>query len=318
MTVRVTQPSLSALLLVSVSLFGPTGCVDREDFQGGTRLEYELDLSRVVDSAAAAREVARVIEERLLAFGVRKFRLRLERDDRLVLEAPDRPGPGLQVVKRCVASGGRLSFHVVMTSPELNSEQRMEQYLRAEKEYDKVEQKWVQETRGWLERGAKAKEAGKPFRERAPEKPGPPEYIVRWEGDYVDKEPGVWKFVPRAKGRRVLGNTEALKVDGSDVSEVYHTVDTDGNPALGFNLRGEGARRFGELTEGNLKSPLAIVVDDDIMQVATIQERISTRGILHGKFTNDEIRRLVAVLRSGALPVRRKLLSETRIPVAKK
>src|SRR5262249_52838045 len=56
------------------------------------------------------------------------------------------------------------------------------------------------------------------------------------------------------------------------------------------------------LTSKNIKRPLSIVLDDKVMSVATIQSAISDAGriTIGGEKEQD---RLVAILRSGALPV---------------
>ncbi|MCH8013847.1 MAG: protein translocase subunit SecD [Candidatus Dadabacteria bacterium] len=74
-------------------------------------------------------------------------------------------------------------------------------------------------------------------------------------------------------------------------------------PAVSFTFKGEGASKFGVLTEENIGQRLAIVLDGIIKSAPTIQERITSQGRITGTFTTDEARDLALVLRSGALPV---------------
>jgi preprotein translocase subunit SecD len=67
-----------------------------------------------------------------------------------------------------------------------------------------------------------------------------------------------------------------------------------------------------------MEEKLAIVLDEDILQIANIKSRVSTRGIMSGRFTREEVRGIVAVLRAGPLPVLPEQLRETEIPVEEK
>ncbi len=93
------------------------------------------------------------------------------------------------------------------------------------------------------------------------------------------------------------------EVTGQYLSDARLTFDEFGRPAVGFNFRGEGATKFGALTEKNKNRRLAIVLDGVVKSAPVIQERITSRGIIRGSFTLDEARDLALVLRSGALPV---------------
>lgn len=92
-------------------------------------------------------------------------------------------------------------------------------------------------------------------------------------------------------------------VTGESLSDARLIFDEFGRPAVGFNFKGEGASKFGELTEANIGNRLAIVLDGTIKSAPTIQERITAQGRITGSFTTEEAKDLALVLRSGALPV---------------
>jgi preprotein translocase subunit SecD len=93
------------------------------------------------------------------------------------------------------------------------------------------------------------------------------------------------------------------QVTGQYLSDARLTFDEFGRPAVSFNFRGEGATKFGALTEKNKNRRLAIVLDGVVKSAPVIQERITSQGIIRGSFTLEEAKDLALVLRSGALPV---------------
>jgi preprotein translocase subunit SecD len=72
----------------------------------------------------------------------------------------------------------------------------------------------------------------------------------------------------------------------------------------GFSLSPDGARRFERFTESNIGNRLAVVLDNQIRSVATIQGRISDQGRITNVGTEQEASDLALVLRSGSLPAR--------------
>ena len=100
----------------------------------------------------------------------------------------------------------------------------------------------------------------------------------------------------------VLENTGKSIVSGRSIADAYETIDAYGGPAVGFSFNAEGSAEFGRLTGDNVQRALAIVLDGEILLVATIQSRITGQGQLTGKYTQDEVRALVAILKGGKLP----------------
>ncbi|MBI4873530.1 MAG: protein translocase subunit SecD [Acidobacteria bacterium] len=69
-----------------------------------------------------------------------------------------------------------------------------------------------------------------------------------------------------------------------------------------FTLNQDGARRFGRFTEANIGNRLAVVLDNQIRSVATIQNRIEDSGRITGQANEQESSDLSLVLRAGSLP----------------
>lgn len=96
---------------------------------------------------------------------------------------------------------------------------------------------------------------------------------------------------------------ENANVTGEFISDARITFDNFGRPSVGFRFRGEGATRFGTLTENNIGERLAIVLDGKIQSAPVINDKITYEGTITGDFTSQEAKDLALVLRSGSLPV---------------
>lgn len=69
-----------------------------------------------------------------------------------------------------------------------------------------------------------------------------------------------------------------------------------------FTLSQDGAKRFGRFTEANIGNRLAVILDNQIRSVATIQSRIEDSGRITGQANEQESSDLALVLRAGSLP----------------
>ena len=102
-------------------------------------------------------------------------------------------------------------------------------------------------------------------------------------------------------------------VTGRDLRDASASQDENGQPAVSFNLTGEGGRKFFAFTSAHVKDQLAVVLDNKVQSVATIDEPIHDSGIIKGRFTQQEVKDQSMVLRSGALPAGIKYLEERTV-----
>lgn len=70
-----------------------------------------------------------------------------------------------------------------------------------------------------------------------------------------------------------------------------------------FGLNAQSGQIFGDRTDANVGQLMAIVVDGVVESAPRINERISTSGVISGRFTQEEARDLAIALNSGSLPV---------------
>jgi preprotein translocase subunit SecD len=102
-------------------------------------------------------------------------------------------------------------------------------------------------------------------------------------------------------------------VSGRDLRGAEPTRDENGRPAVRFLLTGNGGQRFAAFTGSHVGDRLAVVLDNKVQEVATIQEQIHDEGRITGAFTEQQAKDLSMILRSGALPAGIKYLEERTV-----
>ncbi|MDE0781106.1 MAG: protein translocase subunit SecD, partial [Alphaproteobacteria bacterium] len=101
--------------------------------------------------------------------------------------------------------------------------------------------------------------------------------------------------VPYVVRRRVVVGGERL-VDAQPSFQ-------DGKPIVTFRFDTAGGRIFGEATQNNVGTRLAILLDGEVISAPVIRSAIlGGSGIITGQFSVDEVTELSLLLRAGALP----------------
>ena len=101
-------------------------------------------------------------------------------------------------------------------------------------------------------------------------------------------------------------------VRGTDVRNARPGQDEFRKWETNFTLSQDAGKRFGRFTEANVGNRLAVVLDNQIRSVATIQSRIEDSGRITGQSSEQEASDLALVLRAGALPAGIVFLQETQ------
>jgi preprotein translocase subunit SecD len=99
----------------------------------------------------------------------------------------------------------------------------------------------------------------------------------------------------------------ASEVEGTDFRDAQPSQDINGRPNISFTLTTEAGDRFYKYTDehkagGPEPGAMAIVLDNQVKEVATIQSGIRDRGEITGAFTQQQAEDLSLMLRTGALP----------------
>ena len=95
----------------------------------------------------------------------------------------------------------------------------------------------------------------------------------------------------------------------------FRSADPGSNPNTGqreveFTLTNEAGDKFYDYTSKNIGKSMAVVMNDHIREVATIQGAIRDRGEITGSFSPDEVAALSKLLNTGALPASLKQLEK--------
>jgi protein-export SecD/SecF family membrane protein len=89
---------------------------------------------------------------------------------------------------------------------------------------------------------------------------------------------------------------------------------TTGAAQVNLEFNDEGAQIFEELTGRNVGKPLAIFLDNVLIEMPVVREKISGgKAQITGKFTVDEAKKMVERFNAGALPAPIKLVSQQTI-----
>ncbi|MDO8752054.1 MAG: protein translocase subunit SecD [Candidatus Wolfebacteria bacterium] len=85
-------------------------------------------------------------------------------------------------------------------------------------------------------------------------------------------------------------------------------------PMVSLNFDKEGAKIFSELTEKNLGKPLAVFLDNELITMPTVQQKIDGgKAQISGSFTVEEAKKLAERFNAGALPAPITLINQQTI-----
>jgi preprotein translocase subunit SecD len=106
-------------------------------------------------------------------------------------------------------------------------------------------------------------------------------------------------------------------VIGDDLRNAKEGVDEYGRPAVDFYLKPDAASVFARETGRNIGRQLAIVFEGVVFSAPEVKDRIGGgQGIISnpsGGFTQKQVRELVDVLKSGALPASMEILQQLTV-----
>lgn len=127
-----------------------------------------------------------------------------------------------------------------------------------------------------------------------------------WEkSDKLDPDIATSSAYPINAAMLNLGPLKQTELTGSDLSSAAVVFDPqNGNPQVQLKFSSEGSRKFGEITKRNVGQPVAIALDNIIIEAPNVNEAILTGdAVISGSFTQATAKALSTQLNAGALPV---------------
>jgi SecD/SecF fusion protein len=151
------------------------------------------------------------------------------------------------------------------------------------------------------------------FNRLAPDKGGPPP-ALRWYPRVVAKgtleTPIEQRLLPL-----ILPPPEWI-FTGNDLEPPSIGQDTNGYPAVQFEMASGKKTAFGDFTEKHIGDLMAIVLNGEVVTYPKINSKLPGGGIIEGGasgFTMNEVKDLVTVLKSGSLRIKPTLLAQARV-----
>lgn len=115
---------------------------------------------------------------------------------------------------------------------------------------------------------------------------------------------------------QLLGpDAKQTNLTGNDLKESSVTFDQKtGEPQVQLTFTGDGAKKFGDITNRNIGKILAIVLDDQVVEAPRVNEAIyGGNAVITGKFTTEQAKVLQVQLNAGALPVSLSVLEQKAV-----
>jgi SecD/SecF fusion protein len=248
-------------------------------------------------------DVIKVLQERIDTMGLKEIYIS-EGSDALsvVVEAPGASKGEVEEIKDTIENQGTLFFKIVKVSEKTNkfgeyTEKEIEKAKDEWKAYEKALRIWAADNQAIVK----------------PEEPEFQYHTARMDenSSKTGESRGYKHFILRNYEKIPdTGEKATTKIDGKDLTSVYESRDELGTPAVGFKFGAAKRHAFGEMTERYTEHYMAIVLDGVVRSAPVIRSRIEGSGIIEGNFTQEEINRLIVVLKSGALKGKPKLTTE--------
>lgn len=289
--------------------------VERDAAAGRVRLRYDSDKVAEVEDLAL-RQAIETIRGRVDKFGVAEPTI-IKKGTDIVVELPGRHD--FERIKALIGRTAQLEFKIVDDGSE---------YMKKVVATVPKDGPITTEPDSWT-----AKDSGRPHEDvylRSKDRAALEKFVAGLSGDLAvppDREFGYEEVAPRdgtgdaapdRYWRTYLLKKRAV-VTGEYLADATEEWDEMQRPQVGFTMNRQGASLMEKLTSENVGRKMAIVLDEKINSAPVIESTIGERGrITMGGYGDpfrlqQEVKDLVAVLRSGALPAPLKKSVETLV-----
>jgi preprotein translocase subunit SecD len=292
--------------------------VDRNKTTGVVRLRLDSDqVAEIEDSAL--RQGIETIRNRVDKFGVSEPTI-IKKNNDIIVELPGlKTQQDFERVKSIIGRTAQLEFKIV----DDDADEYMKKVLAKLPKDGPVTysvDEWSDKETGSRHDNIYLKAAKKEDLEKL---------LLTLTGDVAlppDREWGLEESVRAQEGEAAPEKTwiayllkKRAQVTGEYLASADETWDEMGRPKVAFTMDRKGSELMGKLTGENVGRKMAIVLDERVNSAPVIQSKISEHGEITMGGTGDpmalqqEVKDLIAVLRSGALPAPLKKSFETQV-----
>ncbi len=292
--------------------------VSRDPATGTVKLKYDSDRVAEVEEMAL-RQAIETIRGRVDAFGVAEPTI-IKKGTDIVVELPGAKAQDFERIKGIIGRTAQLEFKIVDDGSEY-----MKKVAASVPKDSPI--KVVPES--WTEKHSGAQHEDLYLRVKEKDKDVLTKFIAGLSGDLAipnDREIALELMSPREVSEGTPDRyyrTYLLKkragVTGEYLANADESWDEMGRPEVAFTMNRQGANLMEKLTGENVGRKMAVVLDDKITSAPVIESKIGERGrITMGGYGDpaklqQEVKDLVGVLRSGALPAPLKKVFETQV-----
>jgi SecD/SecF fusion protein len=304
---------LVLISLVAISAgFRPSPRINL-DVQGAVAIVYRVDQQRMPDDEPPIGELVRALDRRLIGRGW----ARPHGDAQVEIIVPGWNESDVALVKRLVSNSGLLEFRIVASAKDHSyiidlARDASQASNRIVLEGDRPAGKWVR-----VARESNASDDVPPLkadvRSDIIRDAQSHQLLVVPAEVFQDTSPLSFE---RWLQQQNIADIEVLMAtdDGFDVTGRHFASARAGfdelvYPCINFDMTTEGAALFGGLTGSNLPDSstghyrrLGIIMDDQLLSAPRILSTITNGGRITGRFTQEEVDVIVAVLHAGQLP----------------
>ena len=95
------------------------------------------------------------------------------------------------------------------------------------------------------------------------------------------------------------------RMNGSDLKTAKEQIDNGHKNVVSIEFTDEGAKKFADLTAGNVGHKISILLDGEVLTAPVVNEPITGgKAVITGSRSLEDAKNLAILLRSGALPVK--------------
>jgi preprotein translocase subunit SecD len=292
--------------------------VGRDPATGTVKLKYDSDRVAEVEEISL-RQAIETIRGRVDKFGVAEPTI-IKKGTDIIVELPGAKAQEFERIKSIIGRTAQLEFKIVDDGSD---------YMKKVAATIPKDSPISVMPESWTEKNSGAPHEDIYLRVKETDRDVLLKFIADLSGDLAvpnDREIGIEIMSPRENTEgtpdryyRSYLLKKRAGVTGEYLADAQESWDEMNRPEVAFTMNRQGAGLMEKLTGENVGRKMAVILDERIMSAPVIESKIGERGrITMGGYGDpfklqQEVKDLVGVLRSGALPAPLKKSFETQV-----